>query len=183
MIFWTRVLDVYNRGCSFWIRGSTHSPLLPLDGPSHNLSQSKIKICWKTEKTQFTAQAHATPQNAVCVFRFSLMSEKYNYLDIQNISLTQVPQLKSPCCTIQTSWSTHYWFKPNQRKQKVWINNDFCLCTWLIWLCTWTLGPVKLVVWLLCILHFFVVVYTTHSQMLGKFEYTRGPIFKVVLEC
>ena len=23
----------------------------------------------------------------------------------------------------------------------------------------------------------------THSQMLGKFEYTRGPIFKVVLEC
>ena len=24
---------------------------------------------------------------------------------------------------------------------------------------------------------------TTHSQMLGKFEYTRGPIFKVVLEC
>ena len=26
-------------------------------------------------------------------------------------------------------------------------------------------------------------VYMTHSQMLGKFEYTRGPIFKVVLEC
>ena len=25
--------------------------------------------------------------------------------------------------------------------------------------------------------------YMTHSQMLGKFEYTRGPIFKVVLEC
>ena len=25
--------------------------------------------------------------------------------------------------------------------------------------------------------------HTTHSQMLGKFEYTRGPIFKVVLEC
>ena len=23
----------------------------------------------------------------------------------------------------------------------------------------------------------------THSQMLGKFEYTGGPIFKVVLEC
>ena len=23
----------------------------------------------------------------------------------------------------------------------------------------------------------------THSQMLGKFEYSRGPIFKVVLEC
>ena len=23
----------------------------------------------------------------------------------------------------------------------------------------------------------------SHSQMLGKFEYTRGPIFKVVLEC
>ena len=23
----------------------------------------------------------------------------------------------------------------------------------------------------------------THSQMLGKFEYTKGPIFKVVLEC
>ena len=26
-------------------------------------------------------------------------------------------------------------------------------------------------------------LYMTHSQMLGKFEYTRGPIFKVVLEC
>ena len=26
-------------------------------------------------------------------------------------------------------------------------------------------------------------IYMTHSQMLGKFEYTRGPIFKVVLEC
>ena len=26
-------------------------------------------------------------------------------------------------------------------------------------------------------------VYMTHSQMLGKFEYTGGPIFKVVLEC
>ena len=26
-------------------------------------------------------------------------------------------------------------------------------------------------------------VIMTHSQMLGKFEYTRGPIFKVVLEC
>ena len=25
--------------------------------------------------------------------------------------------------------------------------------------------------------------YMTHSQMLGKFEYTGGPIFKVVLEC
>ena len=25
--------------------------------------------------------------------------------------------------------------------------------------------------------------FKTHSQMLGKFEYTRGPIFKVVLEC
>ena len=25
--------------------------------------------------------------------------------------------------------------------------------------------------------------HTTHSQMLGKFEYTGGPIFKVVLEC
>ena len=25
--------------------------------------------------------------------------------------------------------------------------------------------------------------FMTHSQMLGKFEYTRGPIFKVVLEC
>ena len=23
----------------------------------------------------------------------------------------------------------------------------------------------------------------THSQMLGKFKYTGGPIFKVVLEC
>ena len=108
MIFQTHVADVYNRGCSFWIRRSTHSPPLPLDGSSHNLSQSKIKICWKTEKTQFTAQAHANPQNTVCVFRLSLKSEKYKYLDIQNISLTQVPQLKSPCCTIQTSWSTHY---------------------------------------------------------------------------
>ena len=28
-----------------------------------------------------------------------------------------------------------------------------------------------------------VIVYMTHSQMLGKFEYTGGPIFKVVLEC
>ena len=27
------------------------------------------------------------------------------------------------------------------------------------------------------------VINMTHSQMLGKFEYTRGPIFKVVLEC
>ena len=26
-------------------------------------------------------------------------------------------------------------------------------------------------------------LHMTHSQMLGKFEYTRGPIFKVVLEC
>ena len=26
-------------------------------------------------------------------------------------------------------------------------------------------------------------IYMTHSQMLGKFEYTGGPIFKVVLEC
>ena len=30
---------------------------------------------------------------------------------------------------------------------------------------------------------FFRNLYMTHSQMLGKFEYTRGPIFKVVLEC
>ena len=28
-----------------------------------------------------------------------------------------------------------------------------------------------------------VLEHMTHSQMLGKFEYTRGPIFKVVLEC
>ena len=28
-----------------------------------------------------------------------------------------------------------------------------------------------------------IFVDMTHSQMLGKFEYTRGPIFKVVLEC
>ena len=28
-----------------------------------------------------------------------------------------------------------------------------------------------------------LIVNTTHSQMLGKFEYTGGPIFKVVLEC
>ena len=28
-----------------------------------------------------------------------------------------------------------------------------------------------------------LTVYMTHSQMLGKFEYTGGPIFKVVLEC
>ena len=27
------------------------------------------------------------------------------------------------------------------------------------------------------------ILNTTHSQMLGKFEYTGGPIFKVVLEC
>ena len=27
------------------------------------------------------------------------------------------------------------------------------------------------------------LTHMTHSQMLGKFEYTRGPIFKVVLEC
>ena len=32
-------------------------------------------------------------------------------------------------------------------------------------------------------LHFFIEAYMTHSLMLGKFEYTRGPIFKVVLEC
>ena len=112
MIFQAHVADVYIRGCSSWIRRSTHSPLLPLDGPSHNLSQSKIKICWKTEKTQFTAQAHANPQNTFCVFRLPQKSEKYKYLDIQNISLTQVPQLKSPCCTIQTSWSQHHWFDP-----------------------------------------------------------------------
>ena len=30
---------------------------------------------------------------------------------------------------------------------------------------------------------FAIYVCLTHSQMLGKFEYTRGPIFKVVLEC
>ena len=30
---------------------------------------------------------------------------------------------------------------------------------------------------------YFHIHCTTHSQMLGKFEYTRGPIFKVVLEC
>ena len=29
----------------------------------------------------------------------------------------------------------------------------------------------------------YINVYTTHSQMLGKFEYTGGLIFKVVLEC
>ena len=28
-----------------------------------------------------------------------------------------------------------------------------------------------------------IFTYMTHSQMLGKFEYTGGPIFKVVLEC
>ena len=28
-----------------------------------------------------------------------------------------------------------------------------------------------------------IITYMTHSQMLGKFEYTGGPIFKVVLEC
>ena len=56
-------------------KGKHPLPLLPLDGSSHNLSQSKIKICWKTEKTQFTAQAHANPQNIVCVFRLSLKSQ------------------------------------------------------------------------------------------------------------
>ena len=35
---------------------------------------------------------------------------------------------------------------------------------------------------LTCITH-ACIIDTTHSQMLGKFEYTRGPIFKVVLEC
>ena len=34
-----------------------------------------------------------------------------------------------------------------------------------------------------CYTYHHVVVYMTHSQMLGKFEYTGGPIFKVVLEC
>ena len=29
----------------------------------------------------------------------------------------------------------------------------------------------------------FAKVHMTHSQMLGKFEYTGEPIFKVVLEC
>ena len=29
----------------------------------------------------------------------------------------------------------------------------------------------------------FIYIYMTHSQMLGKFEYGGGPIFKVVLEC
>ena len=27
------------------------------------------------------------------------------------------------------------------------------------------------------------VLYMSHSQMLGKFEYSGGPIFKMVLEC
>ena len=31
--------------------------------------------------------------------------------------------------------------------------------------------------------HGYFKLYKTHSQMLGKFEYTGGPIFKVVLEC
>ena len=31
--------------------------------------------------------------------------------------------------------------------------------------------------------HIMSFLHKTHSQMLGKFEYTGGPIFKVVLEC
>ena len=34
-----------------------------------------------------------------------------------------------------------------------------------------------------CVAVYNIVYNMTHSQMLGKFEYTRGPIFKVVLEC
>ena len=48
----------------------------------------------------------------------------------------------------------------------------------------------RLLCFLLCFLFFhfissffFTRFATTHSQMLGKFEYTGGPIFKVVLEC
>ena len=29
----------------------------------------------------------------------------------------------------------------------------------------------------------FINAYMSHLLLLGKFEYTRGPIFKVVLEC
>ena len=32
--------------------------------------------------------------------------------------------------------------------------------------------------WMVCLL-----AYMSHSQMLGKFEYGGGPIFKVVIEC
>ena len=50
-----------------------------------------------------------------------------------------------------------------------------------------TARVIRVVVHIRVVVNIYVVVHInvvmTHSQMLGKFEYTRGPIFKVVLEC
>ena len=48
-------------------------------------------------------------------------------------------------------------------------------CWWVGWW-LWRAGSILQDTYLL-------YTYMTHSQMLGKFEYTGGPIFKVVLEC
>ena len=170
MIFQTHVADVYNRGCSFWIRRSTHSPLLPLDGSSHNLSQSKIKICWKTEKTQFTAQAHATPK-MLFVFSDFLRSLKSINTWIFKISHWLKSHNKShhvvlckpqgPIIIDLTHLMSMLCNCSRKSKKANCLHQQRLLLVHLAtWLCTWRLAPVKLVVWLVCILHFLVVVYT-----------------------
>ena len=62
-----------------------------------------------------------------------------------------------------------FWFFMNINLHVVYISGKNCLPLWEQRHMSWRiLGN---------------ILNMTHSQMLGKFEYTGGPIFKVVLEC